>query len=151
MKKNTIIAVLAMLLLTPFTFASTGDALLETANNLLIDAAAALEAGAEWMAGEIPDVIEQLLVWHAVDSVLSCLLAVAVLVGWLLLDRVGLRLAKQTKEGEVMAVYIIFGTIPRAILVAIIYNTWNLVWLKILVAPKLYLLEYAALLAKGAL
>jgi len=151
MKKNTIIAALAMLLLTPLTFASTGDALLETANNLLIDAAAALEAGAEWMAGEIPDVIEQLLLWHAVDSVLSCLLATAILVVWLVLDVMGGRMVKAKGSGELLFLYTVPLSVARLAPIAIICNYWNLVWLKILVAPKLYLLEYAALLAKGAL
>lgn len=111
----------------------------------------ALESGATFLAGEIPEVIQQLLIWKAVESSIW-------FVFWVILSALvfyylgvkGFKLAKTYEEESGGASYFcwipLFGIACSITIPSIIHN---LDWLQILVAPKLYLFEYAAELMKG--
>lgn len=122
----------------------------------------ALGKGTEFLAGEIPDVIRQLLIWKAVESAiwfgLGILLLIAMIYGnyrqikwirsWLgkpcpghYYKDLGLELCDRP---ELMLNF--FQLLPGAVILSLLSN---LDWLKIWIAPKVYLIEYAASMVKG--
>ena len=110
---------------------------------------AAIQFGKE----QIPEVLKQLLVWNFTFSFLIWFSATAIIVGyiiWMLTKfRWWFKNQRSTtteQDAAVTAVTIIWGIITFIM----IFVFWcNLDWLKIWVAPKLYLLEYAASLIKS--
>lgn len=113
---------------------------------MLGKANAGIDAGATFLQAQLPDVIQQLLVWKAVVSGLLCLLSVVALIG------ITVAIIKVLRNQE----YWDGCDMPPAVLVAgfmsILYfipaAVWNIDWLQIWLAPKIYLIEYAASLAK---
>lgn len=104
----------------------------------------AVEAGVSFLSDQLPDVIQQLLIWHAVKSgvwFVITLICTIVLGRWLY---------KTLKSPDCWDDYgplpILFG---GAVVFLFVITFKNLDWLQILVAPKLYLIEYAAELYKG--
>ena len=105
----------------------------------------ATEAG-NWELGEIPEVVEQLLLWHMVESLIfftaSILLLLIGVIGGTFFLRKGIRNGCE--------VFITIGLFFAVFLipVGLITTSCNLEWIQILIAPKLYLIEYAANLLK---
>lgn len=112
-----------------------------------------------WAKYQIPDVIHQLLVWKAVESALWCALSFAVIT---LCVKLILNLKKKIAEiqtrnkgvrycdKEVVDGYVLLAILPLAAgiaSIAVFANSFD--WLEIWIAPKIYLLEYAAQLLKG--
>ena len=142
--------------------------------NRSVDAAESVAGGISQATGdataflvaEIPDVIQQLLVWHAIESLVWFLSGLLLLASpWLVYWRWGGRgepTGETDYKGEAMyretlthyrdgtvhfdAVFglVLAGAVTT--LVGLLLILSNLDWLKILVAPKLYLLEYARVL-----
>ena len=129
------------------------------------DAATTAKTATEFVLAELPEVAQQLLMWHAARSLLQLILGVAVFVGLVVFWRwfwVGL--GEQTGESYGSTRYKRtrshdeYGRAQDSTVGAIIVTIFlsvaalpamlNLAWLKILIAPKLYLLEYAADLIK---
>lgn len=109
-------------------------------------ATTAVEAGASFLAAEIPDVIRQLLLWKAISSAIYFLLSMALigLVVW------GARFAARwaAKQSGDDGVFAVLGIIPASVVLGIAAMLFSLDWLQILVAPKFYLVEYAAQLVR---
>ena len=105
----------------------------------------ATEAG-NWALGEIPEVVEQLLLWHMVESLIfftaSMLLLLIGLIGGTFFFIKGSR--NNCDEFIVMSLFFVVVLTP----VGLITTSYNLEWIQILIAPKLYLIEYAADLLK---
>lgn len=103
-----------------------------------------VDAGVSFLQQELPEVIQQLLIWHAVESALLCLslLLISALCTWVA-KKIWVGGKKEGLDGEWFA--IIPGFISVAFATFAINTT---TWLKILIAPKLYLVEYAASLIK---
>ena len=120
----------------------------------------------DFLAAEIPDVVQQLLVWHAIESFIWFFLGTLILaVPWFVYWRWGGR-GEPTNEKnyngetvyrETLTHYrdgtvhfdavcglVLGGAVTT--LLGLLLTLYNLDWLKILVAPKLYLLEYARVL-----
>lgn len=104
----------------------------------------AVGASIDFLSGQIPDVIHQLLVWHAVKSGLLCTLF---LVATSLVIFAVYKIEKKTQPidrgipsmvGIVVSIFLLFGA------------SQNFEWLQILVAPKIFLIEYATSLVKAA-
>lgn len=122
------------------------EALQNTINTILTEAMAVAEATGEFLVDQVPDVVEQLLVWHLTVSligmclfilihVISVKLIVKHMKDWFFdLDGPDRGLIS-TMGGSMYAIYM---TVTALIL------SPSLDWLKIWIAPKLYLLEYAA-------
>lgn len=117
------------------------DQLNEALTKLIEKALSGIDAAGDFMAGEIPEVINQLLVWHAVESAMWFSI-------WLL---VSIALCYHLKKNNSKMVdWCSGGGEPIILLVwscpVVTYTITlaNIEWLKILIAPKLYLLEYAA-------
>ncbi|QSJ04001.1 hypothetical protein KNV79_gp25 [Salmonella phage vB_SalP_TR2] len=111
---------------------------------------AAIQFGKE----QIPEVLKQLLIWNFTFSFLIWFSATAIIVGyiiWMLTKfRWWFKNQRSTtteQDAAVIALTVIWGIITFIM----IFVFWcNLDWLKIWVAPKLYLLEYAASLIKSS-
>lgn len=110
---------------------------------------AAIQFGKE----QIPEVLKQLLVWNFTFSFMVWLSATAIIVGyvfWLLIKFKWWFKNQITTTTEQDGLYITITVIGGIISIIMIFVFWcNLDWLKIWVAPKLYLLEYAASLIKS--
>ena len=136
----------------------------EELNKALLDVITKVTSGVEGVVAfgqdQIPEVVEQLLLWEMTISLIGFLLGmlsltIAVFRG---IQGEGLRVKydKAYKEGPLSSdghdfLRVCSYIIPWccAIVVFIIIAN-NLVWIKILVAPKLFLLEYAAKMVGGA-
>jgi hypothetical protein len=116
---------------------------------------AAFEAGADFLSEQIPDVLHQLLLWHALRSGVECLFGVLLLIGFIVADViVGKAVHKESmadtydKGMAFVLGYLLLGSFVRLGYVAICFHFINLTWLQIWVAPKVWLIEYAAKLVK---
>ena len=139
--------------------------------NRSVDAAESVAGGISQATGdataflvaEIPDVIQQLLVWHAIESLIWFLLGTLILASpWFVYWRWGGRgeptgetdyngdfRYKKTlthhRDGDINqdgALALTLGGVGATI-AGFLLTMNSLEWLQILVAPKLYLLEYA--------
>jgi hypothetical protein len=123
----------------------------EQANKVLAEllqkASSGIDAAVSFSQAQIPDVVHQLLVWNAVTSALFQVFAVAVIVGYLLTVKKAAEVAGSYSAFDVVAsIYIAAG---GATAFSMFVGFWlNFDWLKIWLAPKLYLIEYAASLMK---
>lgn len=118
----------------------------EQANKVLAEllqkATNGIDAAVSFSQAQLPDVIHQLLVWNAVSS------ALAQIVGMLIII---LPIVYSVKKWEVICdndcqPFMMFHIIT--VLSGFLLVADNLDWLKIWLAPKLYLIEYAASLMK---
>ena len=98
-----------------------------------------MSQGLDFAVEQAPEVIQQLLTWNFIESLAAfCLLSVlsvACLIGFIY----HMRYLIKTGGEEIFVVLWMF---PAVLLPAGLWQ--NLAWLKIWIAPKLYLLEYAA-------
>ena len=102
----------------------------------------AAQHGGQWLAGQMPDVLHQLLAWTVITGAMAALGAVAVFAAWLWACK------RARKEDEFLwAMAVIFGVLIAGLPFSLCADA-ALDGLKALVAPKLFLLEYAAHLAK---
>jgi len=102
------------------------------------------------MAGQLPDVVQQLLMWHmalgAVKAVAAVIFAVLlVLVDFWLFTHTR-RIAKEEDSLEISVLgWGLMGCFARVPAWAfLVLGMWNLTWLQIWIAPKIFLIEYAA-------
>lgn len=120
----------------------------EELQKALVDILNSVLAAKDFLVAEVPDVIQQLLLWKAAYSAISMLgfFALVSLIIWINKKQIEY-IKKQDywelgDHPEVMAnLFQIFWIIPLSTL-------WSLDWLMIWIAPKIFLLEYAAQLAK---
>jgi hypothetical protein len=143
----------------------------KTLAELLQKASAGIDAAVSFSQAQIPDVVHQLLVWNFVHSVILTVIAVASvpLVVWFVRNQckkqeVGIiggegyswergnpRYATTLiwdYKGELNLTIIPFSAVLFGWAVFVISAIANPTWLKIWLAPKLYLIEYAAGLMK---
>jgi len=119
-----------------------------------------------FLVAEIPDVIQQLLVWHALESLIWFLPGLLLIAApWFVYWKWGGRgepgepyygearyveTLTHNRLGEVdgdgMGPLMLGGGVATVMGFTLLMN--NLEWLQILVAPKLYLLEYARVLLR---
>lgn len=123
---------------------------------LLIEKAiSGIDASVSFLQAEIPDVVHQLLLWHLVSNAVTCFIGVALLVGsvfWLNYQwkywNTPVKYHGRSVErwegssGSFIANVLILLPITGGL------GLLNLTWLQILIAPKVYLIEYAATLFK---
>ncbi len=99
----------------------------------------------EFLVSEAPEVIQQLLTYNFVLSICGTLVGIILLVPLYPLWKWAIKLAYEEDECFgifPVAMYSLVAGIPGLIL------TFNLEWLKIWLAPKVYLIEYVADLVK---
>lgn len=116
---------------------------------LLERAVSGIDATVAFSQAQIPDVVQQLLLWHTVHSVLWSLLAVALLIPPIFGYRWVIRAYRQGDlDGNDAMFAAVMGGIVTVLILVTSLVIFDLSWLKIMLAPKLYLLEYAAELVK---
>ncbi|HCB4172707.1 TPA: hypothetical protein MY502_004444 [Escherichia coli] len=147
----------------------------EEANKILVDllkkASDGIDSAIAFSQAQIPDVVHQLLVWNMVDSLIKTLIAISTipLVIWFMkkqckkveigkFDNEGWLWEKGKPKYKQTMIWESNGEISFLILpLAAVFVLWvsfiiavvtNMTWLKIWLAPKLYLIEYAASLIK---
>ena len=140
---------------------------IDAAESVAGDISEASGDAAAFLVAEIPDVIQQLLIWHAIESLIWFLPGLLLIAApWFVYWRWGGRGAPtEPKYGEAryeptfthcvngdvdvdgMGPLVLGGAVATALGFTLVMN--NLEWLQILVAPKLYLLEYARTLIRG--
>nr|DAX06431.1 MAG TPA: hypothetical protein [Caudoviricetes sp.] len=110
---------------------------------------AAIQFGKE----QIPEVLKQLLIWNFTFSFLIWFSATAIIVGYIIWMFTKFRWwfkNQRSTTTEMDAAITVITVVWGIISFIMIFVFWcNLDWLKIWVAPKLYLLEYAASLIKS--
>ena len=104
----------------------------------------------DFLLAELPDVVMQLLLWHGVYSAFTFVLCGILLLTALYWD---VRLGKSTYKKHGVGDELIIGygamvSFLRAVVYLLLIGQMNLAWLQIWIAPKVWLLEYAANLAK---
>ena len=99
----------------------------------------------DFILAEIPDVVFQLLRLKFVESLIFCILGIVLAVALVRLDWCFYKKLKENYSDDVELVFLtLFCNIPWVAVFCLI----NLDWLKIWIAPKVYLLEYGASLIK---
>lgn len=131
--------------------------------DILAKVTSGVEAGVDFLSAELPDVVYQLLMWKMLEAgvalVFSTILLVVILVVFIKYSGEGeedeaIRRHKITlthDENGDLSPHIMFtyglAAIVVPFIVAIAYQNL-LICLKIYIAPKIYLIEYAASLVK---
>ncbi len=122
------------------------EALQNTVNDILQGAIAQATKGAEFLQEQIPDVVQQLLAWKLAEASIKTVLGVLgiVAVVW-----AGKRLWRWVRNEDCgMEPMVAFLVLPLFPCIALASNFLDAV--KIVVAPKVWLLEYAAGLVRNA-
>jgi hypothetical protein len=126
-------------------------ALLQALATMINKTVEAAQAGGQFVIDQVPDVIRQLLLYKAVESGLLCLLGITMVITGI----TGILYARKkiigNTEGWVSAYYkntwsdwsciIVWGSI-FTLMGGIAVTALNWDWLEIVLAPKLYLIEY---------
>lgn len=102
----------------------------------------------ELIISELPEVIQQLLFWKSIESAAYCLISIVLSVVTYYGARFTIASCKSTRYGKESYDEIVGLNAFWAFMLIPIIAFMSLDWLQILVAPKVYLIEYAALLAK---
>lgn len=131
------------------TVAKVGTETLNIVNDML--RSLMVEAGKlkDFAVDQLPDVVQQFLQWRFYEHLIYFIVALLILVVWIVVDVYAFEFIKKTKDPENLLIgYVVIGSVIRGIIIVLIANIINLKWLQILIAPKVYLLEYAASLVK---
>jgi hypothetical protein len=122
------------------------DTLQNTVNEVLQGAISQATKGAEFLKEQIPDILQQLLAWKLAEASIKTAVG---LVGIALTVWAGKHLwrwvRKEDSGYEPMMVFLGLPLVPSFILASNFFDA-----VKILVAPKVWLLEYAAELVRYA-
>ena len=115
----------------------------------------------EFIVSETPEVIQQLMTWYMVKSALLC--AIGVILFFLTIhifkkySGVGEKCNNETSKhkwtltnddyGD-LSIHAIFSAVTLLMLILTFISMINIEWLQIIIAPKVWLIEYAADLVK---
>lgn len=127
----------------------------ELINTILEKAISVAEQTGEFVVEQAPDVIQQLLVWKFTVSLMAFCAGIISLIGLTYL--INLVAKDNNAKNKDRASYHQFptpmiwlmGVLIQVLVVVIAFGAWEgMMWIKIWLAPKLYLLEYGASLVK---
>ena len=108
---------------------------------------AGVSAGVSFLQAEIPDVIRQLLLWKMVQAIVICGFCLLYLIAYYLGSIKAIEYDKNHRYEDLSTpVVIIGGFIAIGVLGSLIYGVQ--IALQIWIAPKVWLIEYAASLVK---
>ena len=110
-----------------------------------------VDTATEFAKQEIPEVIQQLLVWHFWEATIWACIGVAMLVSyrWIFAWLKSLYLLEYSSTGDGSSTIAAGGVCSAVYIGFAIHKAFSaLTALKIAIAPKLYLLEYGASLVK---
>ena len=123
-----------------------------------------VQSGVSFLSAELPDVIHQLLMWKMIESLVMCIAGITLLsvIAYILIkySGVGTKIKDSDSRWRTHQITLTHGadggiaswipmTITMPVIAAIgLLSLVNIDWLKIWIAPKVYLIEYAASLVK---
>lgn len=108
----------------------------------------AVDSGVEFLSNQIPDVIHQLLLYNMVWALMWWAISIIVIVACVTFIVKGVKACQADRIDEDLAAGIIIPCAIVIIIFTIVFaNNWD--WMKIWLAPKLYLIEYATQLYKS--
>ena len=116
------------------------------ANELLIKILDEVEKGGEFALEKAPELVAQLLMWEAFSSFIVWALSAAYIFIFCQALRRLKASSKSLFDNESNIPVVVFGGLGQLIATALLLC--STAWLKILMAPELFLLEYAANLVK---
>jgi hypothetical protein len=117
-------------------------------NSSLIKMIDGLEDGVAFLGAELPEYINQLLMWNMLESLVKCLVGVIIPILMLLMYRKLWTLSEGWEEVNSFMSRMITGMCGGSICVAVVIININLEWLQIWITPKVWLVEYATALVK---
>lgn len=98
----------------------------------------------EFAVAQLPELVQQALNWYFAYGLIQFVAGIALAIFAIVVDVKLFKSALNTKSDDVMfGVYGVLGMIPRAIVWIPVFGLVNLQWLKIWIAPKLWLVEFA--------
>ena len=129
------------------------DDLQKALAEILNKTAQGVEAGVGFLQRELPEVVQQVLIWHGVKSAVYFTSSVLLAVMLALLAKKMWGHGRAYKNSDYYddgreQRFVASGVAAVASGGAIASAVYNITWLQILLAPKLYLIEYAASLVK---
>jgi len=110
-----------------------------------------IEKASGFLQAEIPDVVRQLLLWHGIQDFICFCTGLVLLAGWgyclrrFVIKNWAVIKEKDDNEGFLITMLALICGVVLVIPFAFIFP---LTWLKIWIAPKVWLLDYAASLVK---
>lgn len=121
----------------------------EALATLINNALAGMDTSIEFLEAEIPDVITQLLMWNMTKSGILFSIGIILWIGFGILIKSIWNKCKNAQglDSELEGFVPIFLACSFLLSVVSLF-TINLTWLQIWIAPKVWLLEYAAQLVK---
>lgn len=109
----------------------------------------ALESAKNFLVAEIPDVIHQLLLWKFTTSLIAFTASIIFgLVIPIIVGVVAFKRERQFKDTYSEGMAYTIGIFASLLSLFIAFLLFNLTWLQIWIAPKIFLIEYAAKLIK---
>lgn len=110
---------------------------------MLNKASSGIDATKTFLESEIPEVVTQLLLWHGIKNFIYFCIGVLLLI---IVAYIVVKVTRVLKENS--SSNGIFFLAPAFILCLIAGSTINITWLQIWIAPKIFIIEYIASLAK---
>ena len=113
-----------------------------------------IDAASGFLAAELPEVIQQLLMWHGVyNFILFIISVIFISVSVTIITKVTLNIDNANhwsvnSKGDDLSVSGGVSIIVSVVLILLSCAFVNMKWLQIWIAPKVWLLEYAASLTK---
>lgn len=107
-----------------------------------------VDSSVDFLSAEIPDVIHQLLLWYGVSSAIYAILGIVCVLVMLKIDvAIYGKIKDSWIRDDIAMIYGAFGSFLRLVYIIPICFI-NIEWLQIWIAPKIWLIEYAANLVK---
>lgn len=121
------------------------DTLQASLATIIQKATTGVEAGVNFLSEQMPDVIHQLLMWKLTESLFLVVSSIIVVVLWIY----GLKKAKEHNSWDSWGIPVVMIGGTASIGACIMFFIYSLKSLQIWLAPKIYLIEYAANLLGG--
>lgn len=102
-------------------------------------------SGVEFLVSEIPDVLHQLLIWKSTVSAISMLCWVILCIAIYKFNRWQIGYLSKNKKFD--EPYVVINML-QSILIFPLIGLFDITFLKIWIAPKVFLIEYAAQMVK---
>lgn len=105
-----------------------------------------VEGSIELLSGELPELINQILIWYALESFIWFSIGAAGLVAFKVKFK-AISAYRESVDDYDLSYGASYAGQVAWIIISTTLTLSNYTWIKILVAPKLYLIEYAARMA----
>lgn len=123
------------------------DTLATAVSALINKTLAGVDKSAAFMEAQLPDYIVQLLMWHGIKSAVACVIGVVLLSTCLYGWKMGYDYCAEHAHFDGFTFYFPYG-IASCFIAGAVAVLLNITWLQIWIAPKVWLVEYAASLVK---